>query len=157
MNDQNTTEAQLAMAMEAFKKDVGTIVDLGRSEYGEEGFDTMSQIVGEAIGGIEKVAPFMAAVRECDAPVAVIRHLSENPDLAAKIGGMSDARRLAALARVEAQLLPHANGTSTGADPAWRGQARRGGRVDITSPASDSASDEAWYAAWCRRYKHGKD
>jgi hypothetical protein len=152
MSDQNS-EAQLAMAMESFKRDVGTIIEQGREEYGEATFDEMAQIVGDAVGGREAALPFMGAVRECDAPVAIIRYLSEHPDEAQKIGKMSDARRIAALARIESHVLPHANGTSTGADPAWRTQARKGGRIDINSPASDSASDEAWYAAWKRKYQ----
>ena len=89
MSDQNS-EAQLAMAMESFRRDVGTIIEQGREEYGEATFDEMAQIVGDAVGGREAVLPFMGAVRECDAPVAIIRYLSEHPDEAQKIGKMSD-------------------------------------------------------------------
>jgi hypothetical protein len=147
MSDQST-EAQLQLAMAQFQKDVGTIIELGREEYGDATFDEMSQIVGDAVGGQQATLPLMAALRECDSPVAIVRYLSEHPSEAAAISKMSDARRLAALARIESHTLPHANGTSTGADPAWRRQAAKGGRVDIMSPASDSASDEAWYSAY---------
>jgi hypothetical protein len=118
MSDDQNSQAQLPMAMEAYSRDVHAIIEQGREVYGDGSFDQMSADVGQALGGQQAVLPFMAAVRECDAPVEVIRYLSDNLDEAKAIGQMSDARRITALARIEARLLPHANGVSASADPA---------------------------------------
>jgi hypothetical protein len=135
-------------ALRAYQSAVDTIIDQGRSDFGDATFDEMSREVVDSIGE-QNVVAVMVSIAECDAPQRVIEHLSANSDLAKKIGGMSPARRAAELGRIEARLMP--DGAGAGAEPAWRSRARGGDRPRLT----DDASDAQWEKAFKAKYPGG--
>jgi hypothetical protein len=139
-------QAQAAMAQEQLNRNVNTVIQQGYEDYGQGTFDTLSQDLSDAIGK-ENVGPVMASIIQCDAPTRVIQHLAEFPDEAKRIASMPPARRQAALARIENQVMPNGPG-NVGADPAWVGRAKGGESRSL----GDDVSDAVWERNFKRKY-----
>jgi hypothetical protein len=97
------TEAEIAQARQQMEiaehyKDVNAIVDLGRERYGSRSFDEASEVVGGALG--PEVPAFMAAIREFDAPDAVVMHLADNEAQLRALAKMSTAQKIVEIARI---------------------------------------------------------
>lgn len=146
-DDQSTRQAQEQMAIAQLHQMAEKVIELGREEVGAETFDAMSKDVADAVGA-ENIGPVMASIVHTDAPQRIIQHLSENPDLAKSLAGMSQARRAQALGRIEAQLMPYGGGG--GAEPAWFARAR-----GEKSGLGDDLSDEQWHKNFQRKYPGG--
>lgn len=145
----DTTETPEAVAqIQAFAKEIDTIVKIGREDYGDEAFDNYSHEVAEAAGK-ENVLQMMESIAQFDATSRLIEHLANNPAEAKKIATMSAARRMTHLARIEAQLLP--SGANTGAEPAWKVRARGGEKRGL----GDDVPDKQWSKNFDRKYGAG--
>lgn len=149
-----TPEEQLVQLRQAHDQQMAAmhestlkVIEVGREEFGAEAFDEMSASVADAIGR-DNIGSVMSSIIETDMPDKIIAHLAQHPDEAKKIAQMNPSRRSAALGRIESQLLPHSNGPSIGADPAWKHKAA--GRVNLND---DTVSDQQWSRAFDRKMR----
>jgi hypothetical protein len=146
-DEQNTQEAQRQMHLAELQRLTDKVIEIGREDVGAETFDALAVDVAEAVGR-ENMEAVMTDIVHCDAPQRVIQHLSENPELAKSIAGMSQARRAQALGRVEAQLMP--TGSGGGIEPAWFDRARGNKRG-----LGDDLSDKQWETNFKRLHPDG--
>jgi hypothetical protein len=132
-DDARRAQAQHEMALAQHQHEVDRIVEIGRQTFGSKQFDEDSAVFAEALG--DKTLPVMAALRQFDAPHAIVKHLADNPRRLAEIAKMPDARQIVELARIESQAAPHGH-TETSREPAWK----------ASPPDSSRVSDEEWRA-----------
>ena len=92
-DDQSTQQAREQMAIAQLQQMTEKVIELGREEYSAEGFDMMSREVVDAIGTENISVPSWLSLVHCDAPTRIVERLSENPELAKSLAGMSQARR----------------------------------------------------------------
>lgn len=144
-----TPEEEQARALALYSQSVNTIIQQGREDFGDEGFDNMSKEVTDVIGE-ENILPLMVGIMQCDAPQRVIEHLAAHPDRAKKLVGVTPARLSSELGRIEAQIMPY--GSNSGADPAWIGRAKSG---DKSRVYSDAMSDKEFEKYYNRNYEPG--
>lgn len=89
-------------------KTVNAALEKGQKAYKD--FDSMVRVVNEEVGGFydgEDGPPrpiTIAIFEETDKPHLIIKHLSENPDIAAEIAKLPPQRQISRIVRLESEL-----------------------------------------------------
>ncbi|HEY8006033.1 MAG TPA: hypothetical protein VIE66_04350 [Methylocella sp.] len=121
--DQQLMEAAQAIALQTHAKELGEIIELGRTEFGTGNFDDASQIVADKLGPRTQEA--VAMLRQFDFPHRLVAELANAPEKLEKLAKMPAGRLAAELARIESRMTSNGHAI-TGADPAWKGPTVRG-------------------------------
>jgi hypothetical protein len=132
-------------------KDIDQIVEVGRTQFGNAGFDDASQVVAETLA--DKTNAVMATIAQFDRPHEIIAHLANNEPQLKALAKLSPARQAVELARIEAQMTSNGH-VNTGAEPLYKQPALRSGRVsdeDWSRSFGEGLSDAQWFKQFDRR------
>ena len=100
--DQQLMEAAQAIALQTHAKELGEIIELGRTEFGTGNFDDASQIVADKLGPRTQEA--VAMLRQFDFPHRLVAELANAPEKLEKLAKMPAGRLAAELAE---NRIPH--------------------------------------------------
>jgi hypothetical protein len=141
-------EQQQAIAQH--QKEVNQLIEVGQAQFNATTFDESSQVVRDALG--DRTAEFVTLAKQFDKPADIIVHLASNEKRLQQFAKLSTARQIVELGRIEAQLSSHGY-VPTGADPLWRRQEARNGRVsdDDWARGADHLTDAQWFKESARR------